>query len=100
MDIKRSSAGFFLVSHHHLIPPGKNSLEEESASHGGAGGGLYIKYGQKCAWGMVREEFNLKLRNIDGKKKQNQTKFFPLVALQCMPTLQLPADENPGLLFY
>lgn len=46
---------------------------------------------------MVREESHLKLRNIDGKKKQN---LFPLVALQCMLTLQLPADENPGLLFY
>lgn len=99
MCIERNSAGLTAVTSP-LNSPGKDSLEEESASRGQGWWGwgeLYRKYGQRSARGMVREESHLKLRNIDGKKKQN---LFPLVALQCMPTLQLPADENPGLLFY
>lgn len=43
---------------------------------------------------MVREEFNLKLRKIDGKQNKTKKFLFPLVALQCMPTPQLPADEK------
>lgn len=56
-----------------------------------------MRYSQRCAWGMVREKSDLKMRNVDGKVKKN---LFPRVALQCMSPLQLSADENPGLLFY
>lgn len=37
---------------------------------------------------QVREDSDLKLKNIDGQK------LFPPVALKCMPTLQLTANET------